>query len=951
MWFSNETRIGDTSTPNNFVVSNNNPNAGQYGWTNSDNGYYNQLIQYVDECRQISEHVDEVAAYIDSIASTIGDTKFYYDQTVLVYNSVVQIQGDITDKYGDFLFKYTDFLTKYGDFNTKYSDFLIKYGTINSSVASAATSASQAATSAANALDAYNDTYDIYLELREGQVYRGTWNPNTNAYPNAQGTNSIWDVVLNSGQLSYDFDGKTWRSGDRVVYVLVDNSYQQLATASGVSSVNGKTGSVSLTYTDVNAAPTGFGLGVTGPAMGTQSQFFSYGALPGSGEVPSIGAGFQSTSATNRRAQAYVGITGQFYSRFSSSATVLDNTTPWNTHYTTANKPTALDVGAVSKTGDTMNGRLNIVGAGVDSSKSQVRVGLTDNVWRAVLAVDNTTNQTLLGHSSSGAETLTSYLSVSDTNLRYKSASLPLADVYTTQNKPNAVDVGALPITGGTLTGQLNLRGASVGIGSYGLAQGGVSATMYTRSAPYVTEVTHSGSSYAPSLKMIYHYTSSGYNGTYSIGHLTTNASNPGALMIHHIDANNGSENYWTFDGTDGGLFLPTDPQAPGHAARKSYVDTKLALTSYKPRSGSLDRSERNTVVAPAGNMNSLVAGDFNLYQKSIMTNAPTLAGAYYYGETKSIFSTSALLQMTYPYDGAGALEFRNYSQNSSSWSPWRTVYDTLNKPTPADIGAVSVSPTATDTSGTATYVVSAPAGASAGTWYPVLVYVPIIGGQVTIGTNSGGSGLAMNHCSFNGYIKTGGFTDRGTILDGQFFIYQTTERSIASAHVPTESSGFMTFYVEARAFPVTVICSSGVNPPLAGSSISSGTSIFTATSAPDSPSGTNTAVNLIFNNGGGRYSSSLNDRMYYDNTAGANGIGINLPDGLYSVLAYVGDGGNYRVTYMLEVDRTGGATIFKSTKYDATSWTNVSYNSTTQVLTSEGSGATRAIYKVRRIA
>ena len=89
------------------------------------------------------------------------------------------------------------------------------------------------------------------------------------------------------------------------------------------------------------------GLGAaTHSRMGSASQFFAYtGAAD---EVPLHGAGWQSSYAPSRRAQAFVAADSRFYSRFSISATLLDAETPWACHYTTLNKPAAADVDAVS---------------------------------------------------------------------------------------------------------------------------------------------------------------------------------------------------------------------------------------------------------------------------------------------------------------------------------------------------------------------------------------------------------------------------------------------------------------------------------------------------------------------------------------------------------------------------------------------------------------------------
>ncbi|MGE6078332.1 tail fiber domain-containing protein [Aeromonas veronii] len=99
------------------------------------------------------------------------------------------------------------------------------------------------------------------------------------------------------------------------------------------------------TAADVGAAPAGYGLGGGSTPMGVKNQFLSYGGKPATNEVPTHGAGWQSTYNSNRRAQLYVAANGDVYSRFSLSDVTLDADTAWAIHYTSANKPTSADVG------------------------------------------------------------------------------------------------------------------------------------------------------------------------------------------------------------------------------------------------------------------------------------------------------------------------------------------------------------------------------------------------------------------------------------------------------------------------------------------------------------------------------------------------------------------------------------------------------------------------------
>lgn len=98
---------------------------------------------------------------------------------------------------------------------------------------------------------------------------------------------------------------------------------------------------------------------------------------------------------------------------------------------------------------------------------------------------------------------------------------------------------------------------------------GGSFSTMYStrRGTPYHTSVTHTGSSYAPSLGIQYEYTGT-YLGIYSLGHLTLGGSNPGAFAIHHINSANTEDRSWTFVGGTG------DFTSPGNVT--AYSDEKL---------------------------------------------------------------------------------------------------------------------------------------------------------------------------------------------------------------------------------------------------------------------------------------------------------------------------------------------------------------------------------------
>lgn len=117
-----------------------------------------------------------------------------------------------------------------------------------------------------------------------------------------------------------------------------------------------------------------------------------------------------------------------------------------------------------------------------------------------------------------------------------------------------------------------------------------------------------------------------------------------------------------SFDGTADITLAPADIGA-------------LAATSYKPRSDSLNLTEKAIALFENKDMNTCVAGDYGLYNKGNCSNSPPYFTSWYYCETKAIYAT-AKVQLAFPYDNQGIPCYRNYSANSQSWSAWRPFND-----------------------------------------------------------------------------------------------------------------------------------------------------------------------------------------------------------------------------------------------------------------------------------
>lgn len=235
------------------------PNVGQYGWTSYDAANVNQIIQYVDLCKKYAEEAKGAAEYIQSTYEGLKDLIIYLEE---IYGKIKPIADSIESMYIDVSRWHKEVMVARIEVDLDR----IKAAESAAGAKLSEETAIEAATSAFRSKIAAKDSEDqslIYLEesrglaeeLRAGQVYRGTWNPKTAAWPDNGGTNSVWDVILDAGTSSIDYGGFTWNAGDRLLYIVAETKYDQLKTGSGVLSVNGLTGAVTLDAAAVGAIP------------------------------------------------------------------------------------------------------------------------------------------------------------------------------------------------------------------------------------------------------------------------------------------------------------------------------------------------------------------------------------------------------------------------------------------------------------------------------------------------------------------------------------------------------------------------------------------------------------------------------------------------------------------------------------------------------------------------
>lgn len=145
----------------------------------------------------------------------------------------------------------------------------------------------------------------------------------------------------------------------------------------------------------------------------------------------------------------------------SSQAPKWTNGSANYTVYTTGNKPTAADVGALSLKGGTVNGS---VCAEVSGGVGLMTRRTTQDNSRTMVYASTVAGEHIFGGNNNGTVEPTDYIRVGVDKLKYETGGKAY-DIYHSGNKPTAAAIGALPLSGGTLTGRLYVSGNSKTIG------------------------------------------------------------------------------------------------------------------------------------------------------------------------------------------------------------------------------------------------------------------------------------------------------------------------------------------------------------------------------------------------------------------------------------------------------------------------------------------------------
>lgn len=150
--------------------------------------------------------------------------------------------------------------------------------------------------------------------------------------------------------------------------------------------------------------------------------------------------------------------------------------------------------------------------------------------------------------------------------------------------------------------------------------------------------------------------------------------------------------------------------------------------------------------------------------------------------------------------------------------------------------------------------VLSRPTGAVDGKYYPIVFRgdIAFLQKEIIVETKGSVSSDPMNNCSFRGSVRSAGWSDKVSIVDGLFTIFDPRERAIHSVWGGTENAATFAFYVEARAFPVTVTHNTGISVQTSATNIAEDGYVFNA--GVDIPSGTKIKEITNFDKGTGRY-------------------------------------------------------------------------------------------------
>lgn len=879
------------------------PNVGQFGWTTFDAHNVNQIIEYVNICKELMEQTKGYADYVESRFSELTD---FMDFIETVYGELKPIIDQIQPIYQDIIFRHEDVITRHIDViklhNAVTADKIeinaIKEDAVNetnaikdatiaesnaikdatiaettaikvlatgeadrakreadraateavkseNSATDSAASAIVSGTEAGKAAASAKDAADIAEELRKGQVYRGTWNIQANAkYPPAPETNSVWDITLNEGQTEYRFDNTTWYWGDRLLYLKDSNKFSQIESGSTVISVNGKGGAVTLNAADVGALPITGGT-VTGELKIGDTIVIDNKFVKGTNNAIIMrdhGNGNVTLSAGLNAS----GVAGDLYLGYNGTAS---GTAGYNTRVIQVRSPMQWEAKHTL-----------VNNAGQVNSESMYGPIRTEkdsgNVWHTIVGGTDTVNRgrTIIAGGECGKAI-------------YDNTTSGGEQVHIGGDDTNGVNfyTGLQNGWGGSThhrywfnQGNLHTQPMS----------GGPSQKYYhTGNKPTPTELgvvnkagdTSIGDLTAANGKT-FDATLTHRSGYMSIYPYNSNYGSSGnRLRMYYKEHNNGNPsdlsrglviNSNDVDGTS----HPMDIWLGGHKVYHAGNKPTTADIGAVPLDGSVPMTHN---LYTKGLIFTQDDGAILDKDQEVVVQTTKHFGANLFGSDK---------KQTY-------LVFKDNLIARKGVTDYK-VYHEGFKPELADLLGQGSSTFKTVT-------LTAPPGVVSGKYYPILFNGTTGFPDVQISTATSAASSSMNNCSFKGQVLSGGWSDRGRYATGNFRIYDDKERSIHSIVGASEADNHYVIYVEARAFPVEVTTNSKVTVTSTGKDTNFGTSVYKAGISGMTASGdygTKTSLLLDFVRGEGFYGGTV--RSNYVDATGVNSSGrINILD------------------------------------------------------------------------
>ncbi|MGE6115174.1 tail fiber domain-containing protein [Aeromonas salmonicida] len=335
---------------------------------------------------------------------------------------------------------------------------------------------------------------------------------------------------------------------------------------------------------------------------------------------------------------------------------------PWFELYSTSNKPSPADIGAVSKTGDTMSGAL-----------TTTQVNATNNY--AFVSSIAQTHGMYLGNNASDKRLILGGGNPTIGAVHIRPHGIGVETSQTIFNTDGTITNGATPSEPGHLTNKVYVDGQiAQQVSKSGDTMTGQLIIQPVHQSPIMLKSTTAG---VVTPQYISGVDSTGaqrwYVGQASGGSPDVLLYSTGNLTYLRLEANQISFN-------KNPISTAAQGAAAGSLVRRDFLETSLS-----------SQTPNNPVyIGASANLNNYQTPGF-YFQDS---NANAVSGSNYpTTQAGSLVVTNAAgIIQEYTVYGTGIRYIRTfYNLNTTSWSPWAMTYDTLRPPGAAAVGALPI--------------------------------------------------------------------------------------------------------------------------------------------------------------------------------------------------------------------------------------------------------------------